>query len=447
MKASTISIIITLLGITLLNFHWKPWERRDGVLHWDINSYYGYLPLTFIYKDVKAEKLSTYPAHIERKIWLNHADGHQLIKTTCGTAIMYSPFFALGALTAKITGHPVDGYSEPFIYWLQFSSFFYLTLATILLIRFLKHFYSDLSSGVTALLTVLATNVVQYTTNDACMSHVFTLFLITAFLNLTYAYRTRRPDYKVVIGLGIVSGLIILIRPTNILIWIIFFLYGVNSIQTFRQRIIDTIKAYTHLLAFAALTLIVWVPQFTYWKIVTGSYLFFSYGEEKFYFNDPELISGLFGFRKGWLLYTPVMAFALIGLFLIRKDNPLKLSAILFMLISTYVILSWWCWWYGGGFSNRAFIDTYPVLAIGLAACIQEILKQRLYIKIPALIVGIYLCYLNIFQHFQYDNSAIHYDSMTKSAYFESFGKLYPTKNYWFQLEPIDYDRALAGEN
>jgi hypothetical protein len=53
----------------------------------------------------------------------------------------------------------------------------------------------------------------------------------------------------------------------------------------------------------------------------------------KFYFLDPEIISGLFSYRKGWLIYTPVMAFGLVGMFFTRKSaTPLFLPVLLFIV-------------------------------------------------------------------------------------------------------------------
>jgi hypothetical protein len=104
-----------------------------------------------------------------------------------------------------------------------------------------------------------------------------------------------------------------------------------------------------------------------YWKYITGELFFNSYVGEQFYFNNSHVLKGLFGFRKGWLIYTPIMLFSILGIYFLR--NQLKhffasISITLFIYI--FVIFSWWCWWYGGSFGQRAMIDIYPLLAIPL---------------------------------------------------------------------------------
>lgn len=37
---------------------------------------------------------------------------------------------------------------------------------------------------------------------------------------------------------------------------------------------------------------------------------------------------------------------------------------VLFLVLSTYVISSWWCWFYGSSLGQRVFVDYYAVLAL-----------------------------------------------------------------------------------
>ena len=46
------TIYIILIGIILINFSNHRWVKEKSVIQWDIISYYGYLPATFIYKDL-----------------------------------------------------------------------------------------------------------------------------------------------------------------------------------------------------------------------------------------------------------------------------------------------------------------------------------------------------------------------------------------------------------
>jgi hypothetical protein len=187
--------------------------------------------------------------------------------------------------------------------------------------------------------------------------------------------------------------------------------------------------------------ILVWIPQFLYWHKITGSYFYFSYGDRAwFFFNDPQIINVLFSYRKGWLLYTPVMLFSLIGIpFLIKYWKEAFLPVLVFTMLNIYIISSWCFWWYGGSYGLRALIDSYGILAFPFAAFVKWLLEQKILVKTIVLFLFLFFISHNIFQIAQFRNGAIHYISMTKKAYWESFGKLKPTPQFYKFLEFPDY--------
>jgi hypothetical protein len=102
--------------------------------------------------------------------------------------------------------------------------------------------------------------------------------------------------------------------------------------------------------------------------LVSGNWLFYSYGNEGFDFLHPHIFDGLFCFKNGWLSYTPIMLFALIGIMLMHdKNKKILLPLLTFLAIHIYVINCWWCWHYVNGFGNRPMVETYPLLAVPFA--------------------------------------------------------------------------------
>ena len=148
-----------------------------------------------------------------------------------------------------------------------------------------------------------------------------------------------------------------------------------------------------HIIALLIVFILLFIPQFIYWKYITGHWVYFSYKNESegnriesFYFLRPHIIDGFLSFRKGWLIYTPIMIFGLGGIFIaVYKRFEFALAVSIFTLINIYVILSWWCWWYGGGFGLRAFIDSYALLALPMA-CIYQWLFYLPYNKFENMI-------------------------------------------------------------
>ncbi len=197
----------------------------------------------------------------------------------------------------------------------------------------------------------------------------------------------------------------------------------------------------------AVFFILVWIPQFLYWKEVSGKFLYFSYGEvgSSFYFKNPQIFNVLFSYKKGLYLYTPIILFSTIGIiFLFKQRRINSFATLLFFLLNLYILSSWWSWWFGGGYSNRAYIDSYGIMAFPFAALI-EYFSQRKRIKIVVIAIVILLIFMNLFQMRQYRNLAIHYYWMNKEAYWENFLRLKPTCKYWHILNSPDIEMARKG--
>jgi 4-amino-4-deoxy-L-arabinose transferase-like glycosyltransferase len=324
------------------------------------------------------------------------------------------------------------------------SSLFYLCFGFIFLKKILKPHFRDGIIALTILAIGLGTNLFYFSTREAVLSHAYNFSLFACFIYLMIRWY-EKSSIRRTIGLGILLGLISLIRPTNILILLFFLLYGIGSVREIPGRILFFIKKYPLILLMLLMVFLIWLPQFLYWKSVSGKYLFYSYRDEGFFFQNPQIIKGLFGYRNGWLLYTPMMIFAFLGLPVIyKKLRPFFAGILVFMFFNIWIVLSWWCWWYVG-FGNRAFIESYALLAIPLSAFFSIILKKKLFVKIPFFALFVFFVFLNIFQSFQYINGAIHFDSMNKAAYWENFCKTKPTGTYWQLLTKPDYEKAVKG--
>ena len=187
--------------------------------------------------------------------------------------------------------------------------------------------------------------------------------------------------------------------------------------------------------------------QLSYWKYSTGDWIYDAYGEERFYFLKPQIMDGLFSYRKGWLVYTPLMTLALAGFLFLKKKVPELFYPILFFsALNIYIVFSWWCWWYGGSFGARALIESYALLAVPMAATIERLWNSRILVKAVSTVVCIFFIYLNIFQSRQYRISLLHYENTSKELYWTVFLNNDKPENYENLLDPIDTEKALRGE-
>jgi len=215
-------------------------------------------------------------------------------------------------------------------------------------------------------------------------------------------------------------GLITLVRPVNILVGIIPLLWNGLRLPLHPGRKV------TSLLVAGCVFLLVLMPQLLYWHYITGSYVCYSYGDEGFNFAAPHIADGLFGFRKGWFVYTPMAAVAIAGLFSFRKSRPhVLLPVAVFLGVMIYVVFSWREWWYGGSFGCRPMVEVLAVLALPLAALINSVFTRRS--RVVRFFLSCILCLvisLNVFQTYQYSMGLIHWDRMTGTYYRKVFGRV-----------------------
>lgn len=437
---SVIFCVVFITGFTLIKGYWKD-ERR--VIDADVINYYAYLPATFIFHDLGFEK----PETIEKgKFWLVRSPiGKNVIKMSMGMSYIYLPFFAAGHVTAKITGAEAYGYSVPYKFFLLMGGLVYLAIGVIFLRKILLRYFSDKITAIAILAVTLGTNLAYYASPENTMTHIYNFALFNIFIWGTIRW-FEKPGLWRLFLLGALAGLITLIRPSNIFVLLIFFLYNVYSVETLKERVQLVFKNFGWFLLMLLAFLLVWLPQFIYNLHFTGELLFYSYTDERFFFGNPQILDGLFSYRKGWLLYTPMMLISLAGIALLFKSRKeFSWMITVFMALNIYVIFSWWCWWYGGSFGQRSFIDYYGLLAIPLALVLAELANFRKWAYYLMMSFVFLLLAFNLFQTEKYLKSSIHFADMTKAAYWNSFWHVRPQPGFYDLLETPDYDLAKKG--
>ena len=444
---TVILLIAFMTGVMLKEKHWND-ERR--VIEWDAISYYAYLPAAFIYNDLSLSYADNYKGPHKFTVWPDKGpEGKYVIKTSMGLSVLWSPFFLAGHAVALLTGADTGGYSPPYKFFLLVSALFFLAVGLVYLRRILLLHSSDAVTAIVLAAFVTGTNLYWYTLYQGTMSHVYSFALINIFIWYSIKWHcTENRDTWPAVRLGLLVGLITLIRPTNIVIILIFLLYGVNSAESLSRRFKQTVGDYRFLVLTAIAAIAVWVPQMIYWKEMTGQWLYFSYGSnERFFFGDPAILKGLFSWRKGLFIYTPLMIFAFSGIITLwRQKSPHAPAVTVFVPLNIYIIFSWWCWWYGGGFGQRAFIDSYALAAVASASLLSSGLGAgSKWVRRSVMAAFLLLWSTGLFYNIQYYHGAIHWDSMTREAYFDSFGRVRPSAKFTRLLEAPDYEKAREG--
>lgn len=378
----------------------------SGTLTYDVAEYYRYLPNVF-YHDVEEVRDSIM--------------GNQ---RTIGMAIMYSPSFLVGHLLAKAQGVEQNGYTLPYQWAIRWGSIIYVLIGLFFCRKSLLLFFSELTTLIALVATFFATNLFFYTYSWGEMSHGYLFFLYAIFIYLAQIF-IREKKFSFLPWLFFVGGYITLVRPTCILVFLFPLLYDVWSLNDIKARFQ---LLFSKPLIAAAAFLAFWFPlflQMLIWKKYTGYFIHYSYGEQGFFFNDPQIFNFLLSIRKGWLVYTPVMAFALVGIVMcFKRLKEFFIFLVVYFPLTVYILSSWFDWSYGGSFGCRALVESYAFFIFPMAVFINvcwEWMAQRKVINTAARVLLLssilFFADVNLIQVGQLKYGFMHWDGNTVETY------------------------------
>lgn len=443
----TVGFLALIIWFTYI-FNLSIWKKNQ-VIQWDIISYYSYVPATFIYHDLSFKFKNKLPKDFPGKIWGRKVEstGAYVQKMTLGLAIMYTPFFLAGHVHALLGGYDANGYTEPYSMWLVIGSVIFAFLALLVLRKILLRYFTDLVTAITLIIIFFGTNLFYYTVHMGQMSHVYSFFIISVFIYYTLLWHDKPTLVKTLI-LALSGGIIVLIRPTNIVLPMsVFIFYNLYNQATLKAKYQLFIKNWYFIIIIIVVAFSIVFLQLLYWKTYSGEWIYKSYGKEGFFFSQPHILDGMFSYRNGWLIYTPVMILAILGIpLLFKKLKEYSWVLVAFLPIQLFIVYSWWCWWYGGSFGSRPMIDTYALLAIPMALVIREALRSKIWIYLPLLALLAFFVRLNVFQTKQFSITLLHYDSMTREVYWEIWNENKFPKDYDKMIRKPDYNSAVEGK-
>lgn len=429
---------------------YKYYEQDRRIIESDAIHYYSYLPSLLVHHDLTQSFLDK-DIDYNRGYFFTDVklpDGKRYFKTTMGVALLQSVFIVPIHYTLELIGAPATGVSAPYKAGIILSSLLYLVLG-LFIVRYLliKRFkYSEYVTALTILAIGLASNAIIYVIREPGVSHIYSFFSILLFIYIIDKF-LERPTiiYSLITGLS--AGLILLIRPVNIVVLVIILTWNITNWHDFKERFLLFIHKPLYPIMMVAGGIIIWLPQLAYYYFLTGSIFFSGYGNEtKFFFNNPQILDNLFSYRKGWFLYTPVMLLAVIGLIpLYLRSRKYFWPVITILVLLVYINSSWYSWWFGGSYGQRAYIDIYGLMALPMGAFINMLVTRKWITKLAVFIIFSLFIGHNIFQSKQFINGAVHYSGMTKEAYWYSCGRLHPGVRFYALLDLPDPELSKKG--
>lgn len=413
MKRFSINIIIYIFSFALLLFLTLNKHSKRELFHYrseiysDKAGYYIYLPYLVNY-NLDAKSL---PKNIDKVIGgfkLDTVNNRLENKYTCGIAIMQLPFFVMANVIAPVFNQARTGFSEIYHYGIDISSIFYLLIGMILFSKILKKVFDikELIGFGFSWILLLSTNLFWYGIDETGMSHVYSFFLFTlyTYLLINFFEDERRIIY-LLIKMALIIGLIILVRPINILFLPIPLFLNIENIKDLKLRLVRLFSL-RNTLVITIGSFLVFLPQLIYWKYTYGEYFHYSYGDENFDWFNPSLSVLLFSPGTGLFPFNPIyLLFCFVLLYMtLKKRNLYYGSVLLFLGLISYVFSCWWDPGYGCSFGSRVFTEYSFYLSIPLFVLMHEIVKKRKYFQFMSMsLLVIVSIYVNIKLNYSYD--------------------------------------------
>lgn len=470
-SALALWLVLSVMVVTSLVRN-EVFRGTTNVINWDGYGYYAYLPAVFLYGDV--EHYAFAEEHFDE---YDISDAmYQLMETdndrrfpiyNLGLAVIWTPAFLLThGLTVALGLAPADGMSYPYQLMVVLMALLFAWLGLRYLRRFLRFYVPDTIVALVLLSIGLGTNYFYYTVEGPDMTHTYLFTGYAAFLYYLHRAYPSEIDvaWRPLLFCGGIAGLMCLVRSSEIVLFSLPALYGLRNRPTLWRNFRGSLVIF-------ALALAIFSLQFLYYKIGTGTWWRNGYAGLGFDWLQPHLYEGFFSYRRGWLVYTPLMALALLGIGWLRRGW--LLPVLLFTLANCYLLFSWHIWWYGNTFGSRPVVQSYAVLALPLGMLFawmlgeggkkkeegsgEDILPEggsniqllaedagamyppsakpprgpflrlpprfSLILRLSLLLSLSLILILNLFQHWQYNQRILPLDFVNRTYYWHVFGK------------------------
>ncbi len=383
----------------------------------DAFSYFVYLPSWLLYHDSTLQAVADDCCGGEFPEWtaiIRWPETHRWVNAhPIGEALLIAPFFAVAHVLTRWTNLTPDGFSLYYQHAAGLAGLTFVVAGLWFVRKLLLRYFSASVTTATLVTLVTGTSLYHYATFDSAWSHAFSFALVGALLERLDAW--SRGARGAAYAIGLVSGLIALVRHTNVLFPAIF--VGAAALRSWRRREPGwpggRLAAIVAIVTIAAL-----LPQLLLYRSATGHWIVSSYGDLGFTFASPHLAGVLVSPQKGLFFWAPLLLLALPGLLMLpSRLKDMADPATISLIVDTYIIASWWDWQFGGSFGHRAFVDVYPLLAVGLAATYARLAGASIVVRRAATVLVVCLCALSMFQMLQYWHGVLPISDITWARY------------------------------
>jgi hypothetical protein len=375
-----------ILSLPLLN----PWVRGDGV------GYYAYVRAPLIEHgfdfthDYQFANDSFRAARMDENGQIRSenrtATGHLQNHFTAGPAMLWAPFLLVthaGVLLARQMGSQclANGFSLPYIYTMALATGLYGFLGLWLSFRLARKYVGSVWAFAATLAIWWGSSLPVYIYFNPSWSHAHSAFVCALFLWYWDKTRENRslPQWLL---LGLIAGLMLDVYYPNVMILGVLVVEGIGQYalalrfgHSSRQSVGQLLGR--HLL-FGLLVCLAMMPTFITRTIVYGGpFESGYYSIRTFDWSSPALFSVLFSSDHGLLSWTPLLGFAIFGLFLFALRLPKIGLPFLAAFVAFYLFISVYPDWAGiSSYGNRFFVSLTPLFILGLAYLLEGVAER-----------------------------------------------------------------------
>ncbi|HEV3220183.1 MAG TPA: hypothetical protein VGZ48_10460 [Candidatus Acidoferrales bacterium] len=373
-------VILWILSLPIVN----PWVHGDGV------GYYAYIHSVLINHNLVFDReweagnesfvMSRLQSNGEvlpnQYTETHHIDNHFSV----GPSILWAPFLGATHLTIITLNRfglhlHADGFSLPYLLTMALATAGYSFLGLWLSFCLARSYVPERWAFLATVAYWFASSLFVYMYLNPAWSHALSFFAVALFL--WYWHRTR--DHRTAIQWivwGLLAALMVNLYYLNVILLLVPALEGVGEYIALVRSGGTSVRrtSFAHPLGahalFVAAFLVGVLPTLVTRKIIYGHFFTTGYPEaHDWNWTHPVVASVLFSSDHGLLVWTPILALAIVGLFLFRSlDSIFALYLGAVTLVFIYVISSYVNWDGISSFGNRFFVSLGAVFIIGLAA-------------------------------------------------------------------------------
>jgi hypothetical protein len=384
-RSQRLLFLFFVLSLPFVN----PWVRGDGV------GYYAFAraPLVEHSLDFTHDYQNANPSFRDPRLdesglpktFFRTRTGHLENHFAVGPAILWAPFLVLthaGVLFARAlgSGTPADGFSAPYRIAMGLATAFYGFLSLLLSFRLARRYVDERWALIATFAIWGASALPVYMYFNPAWSHAHSAFAVALFVWYWHETRAARSLAQWFL-LALTAGLMLNVYYPNITLLVLLAAEAIPQYWSAIRRSptpsavgLRPSKLFLAHSFFLVILVLSLLPTFLTRYIIYGNAFASGYIPLRdWLWSSPVFLSVLFSSNHGLLVWTPILLFSMIGLFLFWRRLPQIGGPFLAAFLAFYVFIACYPDWNGiSSYGNRFFVSLTSLFLVGLAVSLDR---------------------------------------------------------------------------